>query len=316
MASRRVADTIITRRNSTPAAQLSSQLEVTIEPEQYPKSSTSHSPNHLRQASSTVKSAAISAAANLPGTDSLTTSRTSSVRPTSSRSATYHASPSYALPSESYFVPQSASSGVEARSPAIKRPPASRSSHGIETSSGPPPALSTQRTLSTENNWRFPLADNIRPSYHQFTPPALAGLDTSNGSRRGGHTIGTSGVRAAAADLPRSEPAIITSDNERGEPCVEAGTTTLPTSPSNECELFVDCDRSGSSTGSSSYKDLDSDNMSAQLDGSVHGSKEHLSQSSQEDLFFNLARNDEVPDIAADTLRRDERYQVGGPVPV
>ena len=315
MASRRVAETGITRRNSASAVQLSSQQEAAIGAELYQNPSATNSPKYLRQSSSTVKPAAISSVANFPATDSPATSRASSVRPTSSRSATYHASPSHASPSESYFVPQSTSSGIEARSPATKRPPASRSSHGIETSSGPPPALSTQRTLSTENTWRFPLADNIRPSYPQFIAPALATLDTLNSTEKGGHKSGISGVRVADAENPRSERTRVTTGDERGESGVEAGTTTLPTSSSDELESFVDYDRSGSSTGSSSYKDLDSDNMSAQLDGNAQGSKERLSQSSQEDIFFNLARNDEVPDIAADTLSRDERRQVGGRFP-
>ena len=43
---------------------------------------------------------------------------------------------------------------TELRSPALKRAPASRSSHGIETSSGPPPALSTQRSYTAESTRR------------------------------------------------------------------------------------------------------------------------------------------------------------------
>ena len=56
----------------------------------------------------------------------------------------------------SYFTSQPGASGLEPRSPQNKRPPASRSSHGIETSSGPPPALSTQRSYNGEIPWRSP----------------------------------------------------------------------------------------------------------------------------------------------------------------
>ena len=65
-------------------------------------------------------------------------------------------SPSAHAAANSYFNLQSTLSGAERepRSPQQKRGPASRSSYGIETSSGPPPALSTQRTLSQDRLWR------------------------------------------------------------------------------------------------------------------------------------------------------------------
>ncbi len=70
-----------------------------------------------------------------------TSSVTSTVSVSSARSP---------APTSSYFAPQPESSGFVARSPFAKRAPASRSSHGIETSSGPPPALSTQRSYTAE----------------------------------------------------------------------------------------------------------------------------------------------------------------------
>ena len=54
-----------------------------------------------------------------------------------------------------YFAPQPGASGLEPRSPLNRRPPASRSSHGIETISGPPPALSTQRSYQGDSAWRY-----------------------------------------------------------------------------------------------------------------------------------------------------------------
>ena len=69
----------------------------------------------------------------------------------------------------SYFSVQPASSGLEPRSPFNKKPPASRSSHGIETRSGPPPALSTQRSYNADSPWRAspkspqaPIQSNVR----------------------------------------------------------------------------------------------------------------------------------------------------------
>ena len=55
----------------------------------------------------------------------------------------------------SYFRPHpAAASSFEARSPPNRRAPASRSSHGIETRSGPPPALITQRSYNADSPWR------------------------------------------------------------------------------------------------------------------------------------------------------------------
>ena len=59
-------------------------------------------------------------------------------------------------PSSSYFGLQAGASGLEPRSPLYRRAPASRSSHGIGTSSGPPPALITQRSYTGESPWRSP----------------------------------------------------------------------------------------------------------------------------------------------------------------
>ena len=71
-----------------------------------------------------------------------------------------------APPLGSYFAPQPGAAGSEARSPQIRRPPASRSSHGIETSSGPPPALSTRRSYNAESPWRSPPQSDPRAIHH------------------------------------------------------------------------------------------------------------------------------------------------------
>ena len=50
-------------------------------------------------------------------------------------------------------VPSNAST-VDTRSPSHKRAPASHSSYGVETSNGPPPSFTTQRTLSQDRLWK------------------------------------------------------------------------------------------------------------------------------------------------------------------
>ena len=87
----------------------------------------------------------------------------------------------------SYFLPQPGASGIEARSPANKRAPASRSSHGIETANGPPPALSTQRSpqsYSTEDSWRYPASTDQLALRPQLTHRALQGLAAAGTTSR------------------------------------------------------------------------------------------------------------------------------------
>ena len=76
-------------------------------------------------------------------------------RPTSSPQTLRPEPLQYSSPRGPYFSRQSTTTSVDARSPAVKRAPASRSSHGIETASGPPPALSTQRSYTAESTRSF-----------------------------------------------------------------------------------------------------------------------------------------------------------------
>ncbi|KAG8534217.1 uncharacterized protein KY384_001061 [Bacidia gigantensis] len=69
--------------------------------------------------------------------------------PTASRKAASTSTPA----TGSYFPLQTPPTGSEARSPHSKRAPASRSSHGIETRSGPPPALITQKSYNADLPW-------------------------------------------------------------------------------------------------------------------------------------------------------------------
>ena len=93
-------------------------------------------------------------------------------------------------PPTSYFGLQvDGASGLEPRSPFTKRAPASRSSHGIETRTGPPPALSTNRSYTGEAPWRSPSGKRVpsqankvksngasEPKLNPFEP----GLETSS----------------------------------------------------------------------------------------------------------------------------------------
>lgn len=71
------------------------------------------------------------------------------------------------------------------RSPYYKKSPASRSSHGIDTTSGPPPAISTQRSSVTL--W----STSTSQKQPKLTPNALARLNAANQAPRAASSTST-----------------------------------------------------------------------------------------------------------------------------
>ncbi|KAL8985061.1 MAG: hypothetical protein Q9177_004538, partial [Variospora cf. flavescens] len=115
-----------------------------------------------------------------PSTIALPTSHEQ--RPTSSPSALPTATKTLSPARVSYFSSHPGSSGIEARSPANKRAPASRSSHGIPTTNGPPPALITQRSYQGAP-WRTPLPNDppYPPAQYSQAPESTTTLAPRNG---------------------------------------------------------------------------------------------------------------------------------------
>ena len=128
------------------------------------ENASSQSALHRVQSSSSHKGSEASATSSASSTQPTPLARNYiAVSPSVSRR------PATATSSGSYFTLQPGTPGSEPRSPPNRRPPASRSSHGIETRSGPPPALSTRKSYNSE----IPLgplasADQPDDSPHQF----------------------------------------------------------------------------------------------------------------------------------------------------
>ena len=117
-------------------------------------------------------------------------------------------SPSHAVRSPllpltgSYFVPQPGASGAEARSPLNKRPPASRSSNGVETFSGPPPALSTQRSYQGDSAGRHTVSvDRTQSGSLETTVNSIDALIRSSQPGADG-TVDSDPVRVALTKRP------------------------------------------------------------------------------------------------------------------
>ena len=187
--------------------------------------------------------------------------------------------------SGSYFAQQPGASGNEARSPPSRRPPASRSSHGIETSSGPPPALSTRRSYNAESPWRTP-----PPSDPGATHPPM--------------------VHSASIDSIVRQPRCIT--NDPVEPIVLGGVR-----PAQSRELLIAeggtkamDGRHEIQSGSEEDQDLTLRINGHKLSNGRHtrnDSGQQPSQSSQEDLFLNLARADSVVHDGSELSNKSER---------
>ena len=202
-------------------------------------------------------------------------------------------SPRHSASGGSYFASQPGASGIEARSPAQKRPPASRSSHGIETSNGPPPALSTQRTYSAENTWRIQPPLDISSIYPQLTRRTLATLDAENLARRD------------TTDYAVPDSNISISDERKANLLKKVATTPIVTDEKatatftqsqNSQTLIVD---EGTKHQIESSKGAMSQDKA--LSDHTHQSnqdEERLSQSSQEDLFHDTRSQDDQPVLA------------------
>ena len=193
----------------------------------------------------------------------------------------------------SYFSSHpGASSDLEARSPpANKRPPASRSSHGIETFSGPPPALSTQRTRSTDN-WRLTPAKDPHIVYPQLTPQALATLAAENLARVNTQESTIAHLEPPIKDELGSKSSKISSA-EAADGVIFTAATKVPP-PINLCPGHNTSDEK-----MSREPNLDS------APNVRHQKSE--SQSSQEDLFLNLATTDAPAEKILSTITPKER---------
>ena len=173
----------------------------------------------------------------------------------------------------------------ETRSPhSNKRPPASRSCHGIATSNGPPPAISTQRaySYSSEHPCKSqPNKEAFSVEHPKLTPHALAQLDAANSSPTN-----------LISPKPHTEPKkadekVLIETIESPEAKTEVMVTTATQS---QPEPVKDMERKRYSADVSKRA---SQRLSARLNDAGPTMREDRSEkSSQEDLFLNMAQDD------------------------
>ena len=200
-------------------------------------------------------------------------------------------------PSKSFSNTPTHRPSSELRALLLKRPPASRSCHGIETAFGPPPALSTQRAYSSEHTWKLSQNESPDTQYPKRTPLALAQLDAANDGK---HSIDAVG-----------EPTQVQQDDENIAISIESpteiasqGMAIAPSQP--QAELTVDNENERSS-----MEKRQSQRMSSQLKTLSRANQDDRSErserSSQEDLFFSLAQSEERASEVSDVNQERRR---------
>lgn len=190
-----------------------------------------------------------------------------------------------ALQLGSYFAPQPGASGSEARSPQNRRPPASHSSHGIETSSGPPPALSTRRSYNAESPWRSPPSSDPRAIH-----PSMVHSASIDSIVRQTHHITNDHIESDTSEGVRS-PRPPKSSIVEGRTIAMDGRYEVQSESEDERDSTLRINGYKAINGRHTRKE----------------SGQQQSQSSHEDLFLNLARADSVVDDRPEPSSRGER---------
>lgn len=219
--------------------------------------------------------------------------KSSAKRPASSPST-----PSYYPSTSTHFNQQPGGLVIDPRLSSGRRQPASRSSHGIETSTGPPPALITQRSNTTDSAWKQPAPleeirlSKYRPNTQKSTDSiinparsatdgtgsAIAAKTTSSVRRRPEMTGDKTGTMAAFERRHRGHDEDQDSTLRNFDPVA----SSYPNFPANE-----------------------------KISGRVtNNDPDEQTKTSQEDLFLILARSNSLADNAHDVTLKGERRRV------
>lgn len=196
----------------------------------------------------------------------------------------------------SNFNQQPGGLGFEPRSPPSRRQPASRSSHGIQTSTGPPPALSTQRSYTTESAWKQPALEVSRLS--KYRPHPQKTIDSIITSARSNTDEKGSALASKATSSIRRRPEMI-GDNTG----TMAGFERRHRSHNEDQDLTL-----RNFDPVASYPSLPA-NEKISGRATVNNPDEQA-KTSQEDLFLILARSNTMADNATDDTLKGERRRV------
>lgn len=259
-------------------------------------------PFWLHRSHSTTARSLHAARPSLPGPSETSSFRAPSPIPSSPLSSSHGGStlvPSVASCSTSPL----GASPAHSRSAVARRQPASRSSHGIETFNGPPPALSTQRSYTTDVARRRPAPPDPIPNR-----PSLRGRS---------QTDGWIDTKAQRRSLSVDDRKGVGPWESLGGERIEAQQTKdrMDSVAASHQPLDDDTDRTLGSIStdrpSPTFTALeepprpDENSQSSPEDEHPEPTEDdEKSKSSQEDLFLDLAKSDTTANDTADGLSR------------
>ncbi|KAI1957349.1 hypothetical protein LOZ58_005719 [Ophidiomyces ophidiicola] len=245
----------------------------------------------------------------------LQTPRTTRDLDLQSPSSAFFNSPSAASstvsPSESLYPPSTVDSAPRAPPPPPpqppqlqqqpsyqKRAPASRSSLGIETSTGPPPALSTQQRSLTQERHALSSRDYANSRPRSFGPARKSDL---------------SYVTAASADQKRSS---LPTRSVYAAPRLALKDRPTSTLVSRRSESVADDEAEDEDGDAEEDDDDDQDedeDLTARLDGNADVSSKGSDDSRQpgEDVFLNIARSASTRRGSAARIDRQRTSKIG-----
>lgn len=260
----------------------------------------------------------------IPDSSEIQSSRGQTASPSPSLSSSQSVCTTLADSTASYATPPLGASPASSRSAPARRQPASRSSHGIETSSGPPPALITQRSYTTEVARRRPA-----PAELVVSRPTLRGrsqTDSRIDSRaqrrnlsvddftRAGQWRSPS-VKRRETEKPKENMDALTATQQSpdegtdrtlhglgsNDPSPTSSFRGEPAAPQDERSSSLQEDEHSGSLQEDEPPSLQEDEHSKFLQ------EDEYSKSLQEDLFLNLANSDTLVEDAADVVRKSDR---------
>lgn len=194
---------------------------------------------------------------------------------------------STATTSPSYFSPQHTASSKDSRSAATRKPPASHSGHGIDTSQGPPVALITRR--SGDNARRPSLSQSDYAHLQQFglESPGTPRSNSGDYRRRKGD------AESAGSYTPQSQQQIRTPSLSR-----QNSSRTTPRLQHMASSVDESSDYDSGRRSQSEYTQAHNGRRGATDTSNTHGEQ-------GEDLFLHIA-----DDSAAEAASRADRLRV------
>ncbi|EEH36508.1 hypothetical protein PAAG_06926 [Paracoccidioides lutzii Pb01] len=222
-----------------------------------------------------------------------TTNLASSTPPTASSSATS----SHSLKLQT---------SLEPKSPHQKRPPASRSSCGIEASSGPPPALSTQRSLGQPTSPHKSTSTSI--NLHR--PRSFGGARKSK-SKSKSNLQPPRPAPGINAVLKSNPPSVAASEPQQSAP-LPVGSSTAPTREKGKMSI-AGTRLSASFLGSNSRDRSNQMTAAGNMDGSSKECFAEDGRSKTDDVFLNIAKSNSLRRSATTrTERKRSKFGLSG----